>query len=504
VAVMARPMGCPGQCIYCPTYAATPRSYTPESPAVRRARECDYEPKEQVRLRLKVLADMGHPTDKVELIVMGGTFLACPVDYQYEFIKACYDALNGEDSATLEEAKQLNESARHRCVGLCLETRPDWCGPEQVARMLEFGTTRVELGVQTLDDEIYRLVRRGHGVEAVVSATRRLKEHGFKVHYHWMPGLPGSTPERDLALSKQLFEDPRFRPDGLKIYPTMVVSGTELERWFQAGRYQPYDNETMTNLVAEIKSIVPKYIRISRILRDIPPKFIVGGLKDSLRDVVRERMKQAGRECRCIRCREYGHRVLSGWEVGEPRLVRMDYEASGGKEVFLSFEDERETLFGLLRLRIQSQPISMNCSATYPPDPLPLAREGGAKIREGRSPSLTPPPSPLTEGRGIKGEGSTNNLISRLGLAPQDNLAIIRELHVYGPEVPLKQPALPLAGKAVQHRGFGRALLTEAERLAREEFQAKQMVVLSGVGAKEYFRADFGYRLLGDYMVKSL
>jgi elongator complex protein 3 len=439
-------MGCPGQCIYCPTYAATPRSYTPESPAVLRARECDYAASEQVRLRLKVLADMGHPTDKIELIVMGGTFLAGPVDYQYEFIKGCYDALNGERSASLEEAKQLNENARHRCVGLCLETRPDWCGPELVARMLEFGTTRVELGVQTLDNEIYHLVRRGHGVEAVVTATRLLKEHGFKVHYHWMPGLPGSTPEKDLALSKQLFDDPRFRPDGLKIYPTMVVSGTELERWFQAGRYQPYDNETMTNLVAEIKAIVPKYIRISRVLRDIPPRFIVGGLKDSLRDVVRERMKQAGTECRCIRCREYGHRLLSGWEIGEPLPVRLDYEASGGKEVFLSFEDERETLFGLLRLRIQSQPIS------------------------------------------------------RLGLAPQDNLAIIRELHVYGPEVPLKQQV----PQAVQHKGFGRALLVEAERIAREEFQARQMVVLSGVGAKEYYRGDFGYRPLGGYMVKSL
>jgi elongator complex protein 3 len=446
VAVMARPMGCPGECVYCPTYAATPQSYTPESPAVRRARECDYEPREQVKLRLKVLADMGHPTDKIELIVMGGTFLAAPVDYQYEFIKACYDALNGEDSATLEDAKQLNETTVHRGVGLCLETRPDWCGPEQVVRMLEFGTTRVELGVQTLDDEIYKLVRRGHGVEAVVSATQRLKEHGFKVHYHWMPGLPGATPEKDLALSKQLFEDPRFRPDGLKIYPTMVVSGTELEKWFQAGRYQPYSHETMTNLVAEIKTIVPKYVRISRILRDIPPRFIVGGLKDSLRGEVRERMKQAGTECRCIRCREYGHRLLTGQEIGEPRLVRMDYEASGGKELLLSFEDKRETLFGLLRLRIQSKPIS------------------------------------------------------GLGLAPQDNLAIIRELHVYGPEVPLKQQS----PQAVQHKGLGRTLLIEAERLAREEFQANQMVVLSGVGAKEYYRADFGYYSVGDYMVKSL
>ncbi len=446
VAVMTLPMNCPGQCIYCPTFPVTPHSYTPESPAVLRAKQCDYDAREQIRLRLKVLSEMGHPTDKVELIIMGGTFLACPEEYQYQFIKGCFDALNDEESVTLEEAKRLNETASHRCTGLCIETRPDWCQQEQVERMLDFGTTRVELGVQTLNDEIYRLVRRGHKVEDVVKATRLLKEHGFKVHYHWMPGLPGSTPEEDLELSRQLFNDARFRPDGLKLYPTMVVEGTELERWYQEGRYQPYSNETMTNLTVDIKSIVPKYVRISRVLRDIPSKFIVSDLKGSLREVVKERMKRLGIECRCIRCREYGHRAQGGWEIGEPRLVRMDYEASGGKEIFLSFEDEKETLFGLLRMRIQSKPIA------------------------------------------------------RLGQETDGNLALIRELHIYGPEVPLKQqnPA------AAQHKGLGKALLTEAERIAREEFQTQRMVVLSGTGAKEYYRSEFGYSSQADYMVKSL
>jgi len=331
VAVMTEPMKCPGQCIYCPTYLATPQSYTPESPAVLRARKCDYDARKQVELRLRILSEMGHPTDKVELIVMGGTFLACPEDYQYQFIKDCFDALNGEESATLEEAKRLNETTNHRCTGLCIETRPDWCGQEEIDRMLEFGTTRVELGVQTLDDEIYRLVRRGHKVEDVVKATTLLKEHGFKVHYHWMPGLPGSTPEEDLELSVRLFSDARFKPDGLKLYPTMVVEGTELEKWYQDGRYQPYDDDTMINLICQIKSIVPKYVRISRVLRDIPAKFIVGGLKDSLRDVVKQRMKQRGTQCKCVRCREYGHRAQDSWEIGEPRIVRMDYEASGGR-----------------------------------------------------------------------------------------------------------------------------------------------------------------------------
>jgi len=440
VAVMSQPMGCPGQCVYCPTYSATPQSYTPESPAVLRARECAYDTKKQVALRLKALSEMGHPTDKIELIVMGGTFLAQPLGYQYQFIKDCFDALNGRASATLEEAKRLNETASHRCTGLCIETRPDWCRPEEIARMLSFGATRVELGVQTLDEDIYRLVRRGHGVAEVVQATARLKEHGFKVHYHWMPGLPGATPELDLALSQRLFSDPRFKPDGLKLYPTMVVAGTELGRWYREGRYQPYPDEVMINLVTEIKSLVPKYVRISRVLRDIPAKFIVGGLKDSLRDVVKQRMKEQGVTCRCIRCREYGHRARDNWEIAEPKLARLDYEASGGREIFLSFEDENETLFGLLRLRIQSRPVA------------------------------------------------------------NGNSALIRELHIYGPEVSLHQRD----PNSAQHKGLGRALLKEAERIAATEFGASQMVVLSGVGAKDYYRSGFGYTAQGDYMVKHL
>jgi elongator complex protein 3 len=446
VAVMTRPMECPGECIYCPTYPATPQSYTPGSPAVLRGRRCDYDAGEQIKLRLKVLSGMGHPADKVELIVMGGTFLAYAKQYQYRFIKDCFDALNEEKSATLEEAQRLNETAEHRCTGLCIETRPDWCGQEEIDRMLAFGTTRVELGVQTLDDEIYRLVRRGHKVEDVVNATALLREHGFKVHYHWMPGLPGSTPDGDMEMSRRLFSDDRFKPDGLKLYPTMVVEGTELEKWYREGRYQPYDDNTMINLIVDIKSIVPKYVRISRVLRDIPSSYIVGGLKDSLRDIAKRRMKQRAIECKCIRCREYGHRSREGREIDGPRLVRMDYEASGGREVLLSFEDENETLFGLLRMRVQSKPVA---------------------------------------GLGDKTSG---------------NLALIRELHIYGPEVSLKQRN----PSAAQHKGLGKKLMREAERIAAGEFQAQQMVVLSGVGAREYYRSEFGYSSQGAYMVGAL
>ncbi|MBN1366720.1 MAG: tRNA uridine(34) 5-carboxymethylaminomethyl modification radical SAM/GNAT enzyme Elp3 [Dehalococcoidales bacterium] len=444
VAVMAKPMGCPGTCIYCPTYSDSPQSYTPESPAVFRARACEFDVKRQVMLRVGVLADMGHPTDKIEVIVMGGTFLAAPVDYQYQFIKDTYEALNGVVSASLAEAQTINETAKNRCTGLCIETRPDWCGQAEVERMLEWGATRVELGVQAPDDEIYKLVRRGHTVADVVEATARLRNYGFKVYYHLMPGLPGSSPEKDFAMAKMVFTDPRFQPDGLKIYPTAVVEHTELERWYQEGRYQPYDKAIMVDLAVKIKSIVPKYVRIARVLRDIPSKYITAGCKDTLRQPVSERMKEQNIQCRCIRCREYGHRRRAKWQISTPQLVRTDYEAAEGKEIFLSFEDEKETLFGLLRLRIHSRQI------------LPGANSG-------------------------------------------EKTAVIRELHVFGPEVPLKAAQ----SEAAQHKGYGKALLSEAERIAREEFGLSRILVLSGVGAREYYGSE-GYLLKGAYMIKGL
>jgi len=432
VAVMAKPFPCPGKCVYCPSSPEAPKSYTVESPAVLRARSCGFDAKKQVEIRLKTLAEMGHARDKVELIVMGGTFLYYPQDYQYQFIKDCYDALTGITSSSLEEAKKLNENTEHRCVGLCIETRPDFCGEEEIRRMLDFGTTRVELGVQTLDDEIHCLTKRGHGVAEVISATRLLRDRGFKVYYHWMPGLPGSTPEHDLELSRQLFEDARFRPDGLKLYPTLVVRGSELETWYRDNRYQPYYDEVMIDSLVAIKILVPKYVRISRVMRDIPSKFIIAGSRDlALRGTIRKKMEQAGVRCNCIRCREYGHRRRDGWLIDGPQLTRLDYETLGGKEIFLSYEDENETLFGLLRLRVNEEK------------------------------------------------------------------AIVRELHIFGPEVPLGTRL----EQGAQHHGLGERLVREAERIAREESKADRLSVLSGVGAREYYRS-LGYRLEGAYMVK--
>ena len=443
IAVMAMPYPCPGQCVYCPSAEGAPKSYTLESPAVLRAIRCGYDAAEQVRQRLHSLRMMGHPVDKIELIIMGGTFLAYPSDYQYSFVKSCFDALNGYESVDLEAAQAANEESAHRCVGLCVETRPDWCGENEVSRLLEFGATRVELGVQTLDDSIHALTRRGHGVREVQAATRLLRTHGFKVYYHWMPGLPGSTPARDLELARELFDQPEYRPDGLKLYPTVVVAGSELEDWYRNGRFRPRTTEEMTNLLVDIKQIVPPYVRIARLMRDIPPKFIVAGCDNlALRSTVLARMRHLGLQCRCIRCREYGHRQRDGWSISEPELVTREYAARGSHEVVLSYEDERETLFGLLRLSLPS-------------------------------------------GDGQAGAGC--------------EAATVRELHVFGAEV-------ELGGRnrlAAQHRGIGAALLAEAESMAFHKYGAAGIRVLSGVGVRPYYY-QLGYERQGPYMVKSL
>ncbi len=445
VAVMARPYPCPGECVYCPSAEGAPKSYTAESPAVLRALRCDYDPFAQVQLRLRLLRDMGHPVDKVELIVMGGTFLSYPVEYQRWFVKSCYDALNDLASEDLSTATVQNETATVRCVGLCVETRPDWCGESEIQRLHEFGATRVELGVQTLDDEVHALTCRGHGVAEVIAATERLRRHGFKVYYHWMPGLPGSSPERDRILTGRLFDEPCFRPDGLKLYPTVVVQGSRLAEWYAQGRYRPGTTEEMRDLLIDIKMMVPPYVRIARLMRDIPRKFIIAGCDDlALRATIKECMAQRGLVCDCIRCREYGHRQRDGWEVCEPQLRLREYDVAGGCEIMLSYEDERGTLFGLLRL-------SLKYSSTEA-----LAVSGGVE-------------------------------------------ATVRELHVFGPEVALGDHH----ASAAQHRGLGAGLLAEAERLAAARFGASSLRVLSGVGVRQYYR-NLGYTLAGPYMQKPL
>ncbi|MDD2626154.1 MAG: tRNA uridine(34) 5-carboxymethylaminomethyl modification radical SAM/GNAT enzyme Elp3 [Candidatus Methanomethylophilus sp.] len=356
VAVMTSPYPCPhGRCSYCPGGVAnsSPQSYTGKEPAARRAVANHFDPYDQVADRLRQLTEVGHVTDKVDLIIMGGTFTSRDHQYQEWFVRRCFDALNGTVAGTLERAQALNVRAAHRCVGLTVETRPDYfCRPEQVDWMMQLGATRVELGVQILDDEVLKGVDRGHGTAAVRAATQLCKERGLKVCYHIMPGLPGSSPEHDYDCFRRVFDDPAYRPDMLKFYPTLVVPGTRLYDQWQAGKYTPLDTETAVALLAKMKAYVPEYVRIQRIQRDIPvPEIAAGILKSNLRQLVQERMAQEGAACRCIRCREVGRTgVQPPADPAEIELKVSEYEASGGRERFLALE-YHDSIAGYLRLR---------------------------------------------------------------------------------------------------------------------------------------------------------
>jgi len=452
VTVMVKPFPCPKEepCIYCPGGPArgTPQSYTGLEPACMRGLQNDFDPYRQVRARVEQLKAIGHEVDKVELIILGGTFTALPEEYQRWFVKRCLDALNGVEASGLEEAKHIAEtSARIRNSGITVETRPDWAKEPHADLMLDLGVTRVEVGVQTLYDDVYAFVKRGHTVKDVVECFRVLKDSGFKIVAHLMPGLPGSSPERDLEMFKTLFTDERFKPDAIKIYPTLVVKGTELYEMWRSGQYRPYELEEYVELIASVKKLVPPWVRIQRIQRDIPATVIEAGPRRSdLRALVQARLAQEGARCRCIRCREVGHKMLKEGLEPDPEeieLLRYTEEASEGWDIFLSFEDTgKDILIGYIRLRIPSE------------------RAHRPEVRSARS-------------------------------------AIIRELHVYGPMAPVgtRRP------KSWQHRGFGAKLIAEAERVAREEYDAKKVLILSALGVKRYY-ARFGYRPDGPYVSK--
>jgi len=356
VAVMTSPAPCPhGKCTYCPGGVEnnSPQSYTGKEPAARRAADNDFDPYRQVRSRLDQLSTIGHHTDKVDLIIMGGTFTSRPEEYREWFIKRCFDAFNERESLSLESAHELNEGAEHRVIGMTVETRPDSFTKDVAMECMRLGATRVELGVQILDDTILESVNRGHGVHEVVEATRMAKDLGLKVCYHVMPGLPGSTPEKDIESFRQVFDDPRFRPDMIKIYPTLVVKGTKLYDDWQRGEYAPYTTEEAVRVIAEMKKLVPEYVRIQRIQRDIPVPLIESGVdKGHLRELVKERLRAQGSACKCIRCREVG--LLGIQEISPEDLVprTIAYEASGGREQFISLVLDGNALAGYVRLRM--------------------------------------------------------------------------------------------------------------------------------------------------------
>jgi elongator complex protein 3 len=359
VAVMTSPAECPhGRCSYCPggVNNGSPQSYTGKEPAARRADRNAFDPYDQVRDRIEQLRAIGHRSDKIDLIVMGGTFTSRPPEYQRSFVKGCFDAMNGELSRDLEDAHHLNETAEHRCIGMTVETRPDQFHQDQLDLSMDMGTTRVELGVQILDDDILNGVERGHGVNEVVEATRLAKRRGLKVCYHLMPGLPGSDPDRDLECFAKVFDDPHFRPDMLKIYPTLVVKGTRLYDEWRRGNYSPYDVDVASDVIARMKLLVPEYVRIQRIQRDIPVPLIEAGVrKGHLRQLVASRLEEMGKGCRCIRCREVG---LKGIDVTsqDPELKSLEYIASGGREQFLSLVlPEQDAIVGYARLRLDDE-----------------------------------------------------------------------------------------------------------------------------------------------------
>ena len=356
VAVMTSPSPCPhGRCTYCPGGVDnnSPQSYTGKEPAARRAAYNEFDPFRQARSRLHQLEAIGHYTDKIDLIVMGGTFTSRPAEYRDWFIRRCFDAFNGCDSFDLDEAQFKNEGAEHRVIGMTVETRPDCFTPEIARECMRLGTTRVELGVQILDDGILAAVNRGHGVEEVVRATRTAKDLGLKVCYHVMPGLPGSSPEKDLDSFHTMFSDPRFQPDMIKIYPTLVIKGTQLYDLWVGGEYRPYSTEEAVRVIAEMKKMVPEYVRIQRIQRDIPVPLIEAGVdKGHLRELVKERLRSEGYACQCIRCREVGLLGIKDYSPEDilPRVV--SYEASGGREEFISLVLEGGALAGYVRLRL--------------------------------------------------------------------------------------------------------------------------------------------------------
>lgn len=354
VAVMTSPYPCPhGKCTYCPGGVEndSPQSYTGKEPAARRAARNEFDPFRQVNDRIQQLEAIGHKTDKVDLIIMGGTFTSRDPEYQTWFVRRCFDAMNCKDAPDVETAQKWNEMSEHRCVGLTIETRPDVFTNEQIERSMHLGATRVELGVQILDDEILTAVHRGHGVTEVIEGTKRCKDHGLKICYHIMPGLPGSSPKKDLESFKRVFSDPDFRPDMLKFYTTLVVAGTQLYDMWKAGQYEPYDVEKATALLADMKAIVPEYVRIQRIQRDIPaPQIAAGILKSNIRELVQDRLVETGRKCRCIRCREVGQNEVVLKDLSAVRLSDTCYEASDGQEDFINLTYE-DSLIGYVRLR---------------------------------------------------------------------------------------------------------------------------------------------------------
>jgi elongator complex protein 3 len=473
VSAMTKPSPCPhGKCRYCPggPDLDVPQSYTGKEPATRRAIRYMFDPFLQVTFRLAQLKDIGHPIDKVELIVMGGTLTAQDIDYQDWFVKECLRAMNEFDGSYAiiaelgesgfmqrhaeekkvfcyrEDVQKANELSTVRCVGITFEPRPDWARKDQIDWMLELGVTRVETGVQCPFDYVYKRVNRGHTVADVAQATKEMKDSGLKVSYHMMPGILGNRPDLDLDAFKKIFTDERFKPDMLKIYPCLIIKGTEYYDLWKKGEFEPMTTEQAVDLIVKVKEIMPPWVRTMRVMRDIPSNLVEAGIKSSnLGQLVEREMEKRNVRCQCIRCREVGHALEKGMIPDEKniKLKKREYDASDGKEIFLSYEDsKKDVLLGFLRLRIPDAPFRPEID---------------------------------------------------------DRTALIRELHVYGPMVEIGEKP----EEKWQHRGYGKELLAEAEKISSEKYDKEKILVTSGIGAREYYRKH-GFKRNGVYMEKKI
>ena len=440
VTVLTKPYPCPGKCIFCPTDVRMPKSYLPDEPGARRALQHDFDPYRQVVARLEALRSVGHPTEKVELLILGGTWDAYRRDYQEWFVQRCFDGLNEREADSLQQAQAWNETARQRNVGLVVETRPDHVNPDELAWLRRLGVTKVQIGAQSLDDGILAANKRGHTAAETLQAVYLLRAAGFKIVLHWMPNLLGATQESDREDFSRLWNG--YCPDEIKIYPNQLLPNAELFEIWQAGNFQPYSTEELIALIADIKPGIPRYCRVNRIIRDIPSTNVVAGNKrTSLRQDIQQELARRGDHCQCVRCREVRNQEIQVEKLDTQDLV---YQTGASEEHFLSFVTPDDRLAGFLRL------------------------------------SLPGSTAPAT------------------GLADLDGAALIREVHVYGQalRVGQSQPG------AAQHVGLGKRLLRHAERLAAQRGYHR-IAVISAIGTRRYYQAR-GYQAGDLYHWKEL
>jgi len=450
VTVLTEPYTCPGNCLFCPDDEQLPKSYLREEPGAARAFQNEFDPYRQVRSRIDSYRAIGHPVEKIELLILGGSWSAYPLAYRRQFVKRCFDAMNERDAETLEQAQAWNERAESRNVGLVVETRPDEITVEEIAAMRTLGVTKVQMGAQSFDDAILARNQRGHGVAETLKATALLRAAGFKIVLHWMPNLLGATPDSD-RIDFQRMWDGGFCPDELKIYPTQLLEQAPLYAFWQRGEFTPYTTHELIDLIADIKPSIPIYTRVNRIIRDIPANYIMAGSKrSSLRQDVHKELKRRGQHCRCIRCRE-----IRSEKVQTDDLVYSDhtYNTAYSEEHFLNYATTDDKLVGYLRLAF--------------PQPAPDTDRMLHQQLHSHIPELK-------------------------------NAALIREVHIYGQSLAVGGE---IAG-AAQHSGLGTELLEKAELLAKENGYAK-IVVISAIGTRLYYHKR-GYRVSGLYMTKDL